>query len=123
MAHEAHEPLRALALDLEHHAALELAQALVGQEERHVDGRDADGHEPLVAHVAGRVKDEALGGEFVVQLLDEGLERGVREGQAELGDLLVEQRLVAQIDPRGGFHPRSVKAAGGRLQASSAAET
>jgi hypothetical protein len=61
------------------------------------------------------MEGEALGGEFVVKLLDERLEFRAFELEAELGDLAFEKFLVAEIDPIGRFHVGCSVAGGGGM--------
>ena len=113
VAHQLHEPLRRLALDFEDHLALELAQPVMHEKERNEDRRDADRHEPFVADVAGRMKRQPLLRKLVVKLLDERLEFAAFELQAELGNLFLQQLVVAEIDPLGCFHVAKVTSSRG----------
>ena len=55
-----HEPLRRSALDFEHHRPLQRAQPVVHEKKRHENRRDADRHEPFIADMTRRMKDQAL---------------------------------------------------------------
>jgi len=49
-------------------------EAVMDEVKRHVDRRDAHGHEPLITDVARRMENQAASGKLRVKLLDPGLE-------------------------------------------------
>ncbi len=75
---------------------LERAQPVVDEKKRNENRRNADRHEPFIADVTRRTKDQSVRVELVVKLPDERLERGALELQTELGDAALEKFLVAQ---------------------------
>ena len=95
------------AFDFEHHRALERAQPVVDQKERHKDRRNTDRHEPFIADVTGRMKDEPLGRKLIVKLFDQRLECRPLEPQTELGDAAFEKLLIVQRRPINCFHFRA----------------
>ncbi len=60
-------PQAAAAVDVAHHAALELAQARVCDEERNRDARNAIRREPLFGQPHVRLEVDAAPAEFVVE--------------------------------------------------------
>src|SRR6266487_4748731 len=108
VAHQAHEPLRRFAFDFEHQLALKFTQPLMRQEKRNENCRDADRHEPFVADVAGRMEDQSFLRQLAVKLLNERLKLRSLQLEAELGDFALQQLIVAEIGPVGGFHAASV---------------
>src|SRR5204863_7441420 len=65
---------------------------------------NTDRHEPIIADVTGRMKDEALGRKLIVKLFDQRLEYCPLEPQPELGDAALEKLFVTQRCPIGRFH-------------------
>src|SRR5205814_10564821 len=104
MPNQSHEPLGRLTFHLQDHLSLELAQPLVRQKERNENRRNAYRNKPFVSHMTGRVEGQALLRQLIVKLLDQRLEFGALQLQAKLGDLLLQQLVVAQIAPIAGFH-------------------
>ena len=113
VAHQAHKPLGRFSFDLEHHPALEFPQPLVHEKERNENRRDADRDEPFVADMTGRVKHQALMRQLGVELLNERVQGRALQLQAELRDSFLQQLVVAQVEPIGGFHPPRVTRAPG----------
>src|SRR5687767_1549045 len=99
-----HEPFRRFAFDLEHHLSLQLAQPFLREKEGNEDRRNADGHEPFVADVAGWMEEQSLLRKFVMKTLDERLQFRALQLQTELRNSSLEQLLVAQIGPVDGVH-------------------
>ena len=96
MPHQFHEPLRRLALDLEHHGSLQCAQPIMDEKKRNEDYRDTDRYEPLVADVTWRMEHKPLCRELVVELLNERLKGRVLQAQPERRDPALKKFLVAQ---------------------------
>ncbi len=96
MPDQFHKPLRRPALDLEHHRLLQLPQPVVHEKKRHEDRRDPDRHEPFIADMTWRMKDQPVRRKLVVKLPDERFDRRALEPQPELGDAALEKFLVAQ---------------------------
>ncbi len=78
---------------------LQRAQPVVDEKKRNENRRDADGHEPFIANMTGRMKREALGRKLVVKLPDERLQRRALKPQTELGDAALEEILDRSVTP------------------------
>jgi hypothetical protein len=96
VADEPHEFLRGIALDLQHHRSLQRDEAVLDEEKRHEDRRDAHGYEPLITDVARRMKNQAASGKLRVKLLDPGLEGRAVEREPERGNAVFEQFGVGE---------------------------
>src|SRR5690606_24298516 len=100
VAEELHRLLgAAAALDVEHHAALELPEPPVRQVERDRDRVLAVRREPLVAEIGGRAQQQPAGGELGMEARDAGGERRLLELEAEVAEAELEERLVREIGP------------------------
>lgn len=104
VADELHEPVGGAPFDFENELEFELTEAFVDEVKGNENRGNADGDEPFVADVAGWMEGEILGAEFGVELLDEWLEFGAFDLEAELRNLALEQFVVAEIHPIGGVH-------------------
>src|SRR5690606_32176300 len=100
-----------LALDLEHHLALELAQPLVRQVEGDGDAGHAVGAEPLVRQPEMRAEVEAAGLELAIEPPDVGRERRAFDAQRQVRDAHVEQALGRPLDPFAREAPRRARGA------------
>src|SRR6267154_1801702 len=100
-------PIFCSTFDLEHHCPLQRAQPIVDQKERHKDSRNTDRHEPFIADVTARMKDEPLGRKLIIKLFDQRLECRPLEPQTELGDAALEKLLIVQRRPINRFHFRA----------------
>ncbi len=96
---EFHEPFRRFAFDFKNDFTFELPQPVVREKERDENRRDADGHKPFVADVAGRMKGQPFLRQLVVKLLDQRLEQSAVELETELGDFSLQQLVIAQTAP------------------------
>src|SRR4051812_12975229 len=96
VAHQFHEPLLRSAFGFEHHAPLQRTQAIVHKVEGNKDDRNPYWNEPFIAYLARRVKNQSLGRELVVQLLDQWLQRRALQPQTEFRNTAFEKFLVVK---------------------------
>jgi hypothetical protein len=109
MPDEFHEPFFCFALDFENDFPFQVPKPVVRQKERNENRRNANGHKPFVAQVTRGMESKSLLSQLIVEALNQRLQRGAVEFEAELGDALLQQLVVAQTAPVGVSTAQSLR--------------